>query len=305
MQTVRMYTPRRCSLHMATEVAKDHYKALRPRMLAKYQSNDDADRVVPNAPKAAERYGITIPINAAATGFHAAFKADAFTHSHAEMGETIALCGDARAAGSRQAVQPHYSAMDTRAPGRHLKLSYPRGPMRTMVVSVGLSDGHSEDVVKVIFSDSLEKCHLVKMDFGPLLEARPQVFQAVANATCRAMQFCWATGNWLRPASCGSGLRRRMRPSTPSSTRASRSTLSSTSTNSPGAACLRRSGGQLLYSRICRCYCSLHPVARQALTIAEGLLGALTQQSPSDHEGSLSPRGPKRTGALCRQGLRG
>lgn len=51
------------------------------------------------------------------------------------------------------------------------------------VVSAGLANGQLEDIAEVIRSDPTEHCRIVAIDFGPLLEARPQIPNAVATAT--------------------------------------------------------------------------------------------------------------------------
>lgn len=61
---------------MTAEMVTDPYKVMHSRILAQYLPDVEADRVVPNFPKAANRYGLTLSSHAAAAPFHAAFKAN-------------------------------------------------------------------------------------------------------------------------------------------------------------------------------------------------------------------------------------
>lgn len=79
-QTYTIHTPRSANQETAVlliwprKMVSDHYKALHPLILAKYMSDAEADEVIPNYPRSANRYGLTFKTHAAAARFLAAFR---------------------------------------------------------------------------------------------------------------------------------------------------------------------------------------------------------------------------------------
>lgn len=78
---------------------------------------------------------------------------------------------------------PVYAAMDTGDLKGNLKISYPSGSRVTTVVSVALADGGLEDIAKVHYSGDTEDCRITQLEFGGILEARPEVLEAVRRAS--------------------------------------------------------------------------------------------------------------------------
>lgn len=157
------------------KMAPDHYKATRPDILIDCLTDSEADRVEPNFPKAASH----VQTHVEAARFRAAFKAKPFSYRQVEMGDTISIRASCPTTFDQQArgrsFKPIYAAMDTADLQGHLKLSCPRGSQPVTVVPVGLTDGRLEDIAKVFFSDFSESCRVFKIDFGPLLKARPHI----------------------------------------------------------------------------------------------------------------------------------
>lgn len=75
----------------------DHYKALRFRILAQYLGDADADAVVPNLPKSANRNGVTFPTHSAAALFPAAFRENPYFDTRVKTGGRMQLRAAANA----------------------------------------------------------------------------------------------------------------------------------------------------------------------------------------------------------------
>lgn len=157
----------------------DHYKLMHMKILSEYLTQDEIDSAEPNFPRNANRYGVTFADRATAVKFHSAVKAKPYVYRHTEDGETITVRASWPTTPEQQArgrlFKPIFDALNVGDLAGHLRISYPRGPKPVTVVSVGLSNGAMEDILRVHFSDTSDHPTIVDLDFGGILTQRPEV----------------------------------------------------------------------------------------------------------------------------------